>query len=56
MPPDASYDLLVARPDLVEMQVFDTARHTKLWNYDQDRWSAAIAAWLERRDLGRQPV
>ncbi len=56
VPPDASYDLLVARPDLVEMQVFDTARHTKLWNYDQDRWSAAIAAWLERRDLGRQPV
>ena len=39
VPSDASHDLVVARPDLVEMQVFEVARHTKLWNYDQERWS-----------------
>ncbi len=51
VPSDASHDLVEARPDLVELQVFDTARHTKLWNYDQDRWSTAIGDWLRRHDL-----
>ncbi|MFT4281086.1 alpha/beta hydrolase family protein [Microbacterium sp.] len=55
VPPDASYDLVAARPDLVEMQTFCVARHTKLWNYDQDRWSRSITAWLERHDLVPQP-
>jgi hypothetical protein len=41
----------VARPDLVEMQVFEVARHTKLWNYDQERWSDSIRRWLERQGL-----
>ena len=40
-----------ARPDLVELQVFTTARHTKLWNYDQQRWTDAIGDWLRRHDL-----
>jgi uncharacterized protein len=52
VPSDASHDLVVARPDLVELQVFEVARHTKLWNYDQERWSASILSWLERHDLG----
>lgn len=51
VPSDASHDLVVARPDLVELQVFDVARHTKLWNYDQERWSRSIRSWLERHDL-----
>ncbi|ALJ20424.1 alpha/beta hydrolase family protein [Microbacterium sp. No. 7] len=51
VPSDSSHDLVVARPDLVEFQVFDTARHTKLWNYDQDRWVEVIAQWLERHAL-----
>ena len=51
VPSDASHDLVVARPDLVEMQVFEVARHTKLWNYDQERWSDSIRLWLERHDL-----
>jgi uncharacterized protein len=50
-PSDASHDLVVARPDLVELQVFEVARHTKLWNYDQDRWSESIGRWLERQGL-----
>ncbi|GAA1912054.1 alpha/beta fold hydrolase [Microbacterium aoyamense] len=49
VPSDASHDLVVARPDLVELQVFEVARHTKLWNYDQQRWSDSIRAWLTSR-------
>ena len=44
VPSDASHDLVVARPDLVELQVFEIARHTKLWNYDQERWTASMTA------------
>jgi alpha-beta hydrolase superfamily lysophospholipase len=51
VPSDASHDLVVARPDLVEMQVFEVARHTKLWNYDQERWSESIRMWLQRHGL-----
>src|SRR6478736_1801898 len=51
VPSDASHQLAVRRPDLVEMQVFEVARHTKLWNYDQDRWSESIRSWLDRHGL-----
>ena len=51
VPSDASHDLVAARPDLVEMQVFEVARHTKLWNYDQERWSSSIGAWLTAQGL-----
>lgn len=53
VPSDASHDLVVARPDLVDLIVFDIARHTKLWNYDQERWSTAIRSWLGRHGLSR---
>ena len=56
VPSDASHDLVVARPDLVEMQVFDVARHTKLWNYDQARWSTSIGSWLERQGITAVPA
>jgi alpha-beta hydrolase superfamily lysophospholipase len=46
VPSDASHDLVAARPDLVELQVFQVARHTKLWNYDQERWSESIRSWV----------
>ncbi|MBB2976988.1 alpha-beta hydrolase superfamily lysophospholipase [Microbacterium endophyticum] len=51
VPSDASHDLATARPDLVEMNVFDTARHTKLWNYDSQRWERTIRAWIQERDV-----
>lgn len=54
VPSDASHDLVVARPDLVELIVFEVARHTKLWNYDQERWSSAIRSWLARHHLGSE--
>ncbi len=56
VPSDASHDLAAARPDLVELQSFAVARHTKLWNYDQQRWTAAITSWLERAGLTRDAV
>lgn len=51
VPSSASHRLAEARPDLVELQAFTTARHTKLWNYDQQRWTDAIEDWLARHDL-----
>lgn len=51
VPSIASHRLAEARPDLVELQVFTTARHTKLWNYDQERWTDAIRDWVRRLDL-----
>ncbi|QOC25555.1 alpha/beta fold hydrolase [Microbacterium hominis] len=51
VPSSASHRLTAARPDLVDLQVFRTARHTKLWNYDQQRWTDAIGDWLRERDL-----
>jgi len=46
VPSTASRALAVARPDIVTFVEFTTARHTKLWNYDADRWNATISGWL----------
>ncbi|MFT3799084.1 alpha/beta hydrolase family protein [Microbacterium sp.] len=51
VPSSASHRLAQTRPDLVELQAFTTARHTKLWNYDQQRWTDAIGDWLRAHDL-----
>lgn len=51
VPSDASHDLVVARPDLVRLEVFSTARHAKLWNYDQERWTRAISQFVEDQGL-----
>jgi pimeloyl-ACP methyl ester carboxylesterase len=47
VPPTASRALATARPDIVSYEEFTVARHTKLWNYDPDRWNNAIAGWLK---------
>ena len=47
VPATASTALAAARPDIVTYEEFRTARHTKLWNYDRDRWNGAIASWLD---------
>ena len=47
VPADASHALQAARPDLVTMPTFHVARHTKLWNYDQTGWTAAITDWVK---------
>jgi len=46
VPAGPSWELAAARPDLVTPVPFEQARHCRLWNYDQQRWSAAITAWL----------
>jgi alpha-beta hydrolase superfamily lysophospholipase len=51
VPITGSAALAEARPDLVRLERFDTARHTKLWNYDEGHWSAAIETWLDEHDL-----
>ncbi|MCD2169857.1 alpha/beta fold hydrolase [Microbacterium sp. JC 701] len=53
VPSDASHALAAARPDLVTMETFTVARHTKLWNYDEMRWTAAIRDWVRAQDLTR---
>lgn len=54
VPADASHALAAARPDLVTMETFEVARHTKLWNYDESRWTGAIRAWVRERGLSRE--
>lgn len=47
VPSDPSVALARTRPDLVDFVRFDTARHTKLWNYAPARWEAAVSTWLD---------
>ncbi|WP_350349756.1 alpha/beta fold hydrolase [Agromyces sp. G08B096] len=56
VPIDGARRFAAARPDLVEFEVFQGARHTKLWNHDPERWSRLIGAWLERRRVSAAPL
>jgi alpha-beta hydrolase superfamily lysophospholipase len=55
VPSTASHALAEARPDLVTFEVFDVARHTKLWNLDPERFEGAISGWLDRHRLAGPP-
>jgi len=46
VPPDASRELALLRPDLVTYEEFTEARHAKLWNYDPERFDRVITDWL----------
>ncbi|HEX4444035.1 MAG TPA: alpha/beta fold hydrolase [Galbitalea sp.] len=48
VPPYASRELALLRPDIVTFDEFTVARHAKLWNYDPDRFTSDIATWLNR--------
>ncbi|WP_235451458.1 S9 family peptidase [Yonghaparkia sp. Root332] len=50
VPIDASLALADARPDLVTLERFARARHTRLWNLDPERWEGVIRAWISRLD------
>lgn len=52
VPIDGSRRLAQARPDLIEFEVFEGARHTKLWNHDPERWTGLVSSWLERSMQG----
>ncbi len=49
VPATASRALAFARPDIVTYEEFHVARHTKLWNFDRERWEGAIREWISRR-------
>jgi pimeloyl-ACP methyl ester carboxylesterase len=51
VPAHALHALAAARPDLVTMPAFSIARHTKIWNYDQIGWTAAITEWMSANDF-----
>lgn len=42
----SSRALAEMRPDIVTFVPFSVARHTKLWNYDPERWTDSIRSWL----------
>jgi len=46
VPATASRELARLRPDIVTYNEFTVAGHTRLWNYDAERWNRAIAGWL----------
>ncbi len=50
IPVTASEQLADARPELVTFERFAVGRHTKLWNYDPERWEGAVRDWLSRLD------
>lgn len=47
VPVTASRALARARPDLVTYRPWRVARHTKLWNYDPERFRSEITEWLK---------
>lgn len=51
VPSGPSEALALARPDLVELVLFEGARHTRLWNDDPERWEGAVERWLGSRGL-----
>lgn len=46
VPSTASHALAVARPDIVTFEEFAGAAHTKLWNFDRERWEGAVRRWI----------
>lgn len=55
VPADASRALALLRPDIVAYDEFTVARHAKLWNFDETRWTTAIGQWLTALDAADQP-
>lgn len=53
VPSEASHGLADARPELVRLVSYSEARHTKLWNYDEERWRGYLLSWLRERGLGQ---
>ena len=51
VPSGPSEQLAAARPDLVTLPQWTTARHTKEWNTDPDRWDAQLAAFVAGQRL-----
>lgn len=52
VPSGPSTALAALRSDIVTYRRWTTARHTRLWNYDPDRWRADITEWLDLLGAG----
>ena len=46
VPAGPSLALAAARPDVVTLEPWDTARHCKEWNLDTERWERVVADFL----------
>ena len=46
VPAQRSIDLAAARPDLVQLETWQVARHCKEWNVDQQRWERLVEAFV----------
>jgi uncharacterized protein len=49
VPIDGSRRLATVRADLVQFEVFDEAKHTRLWNHYPERWTGLLRDWLGAR-------
>lgn len=56
VPSTGSRALAEARSDIVTLVPFDVALHTKLWNYDEAKWTGAIAEWLGAKIPAETPA
>lgn len=54
VPSSGSELLAELRPDLVTLELFERADHTRLWNLDPDRWDTVISNWLNDQGLSSQ--
>jgi len=52
VPVTGSRSLATSRDDIVTFVPFGVARHTKLWNYDRQRWNSTISTWLAELPQG----
>lgn len=50
VPSAGSWALAALRPDIVTFVPFAGAGHTRLWNYDEERWQQAISSWVSELD------
>lgn len=54
VPAAASAELAARRPDIVTYHRWHGAHHTRLWNYDPERWSAQLEEWLAALPFSRR--
>ncbi|MET1063569.1 MAG: alpha/beta fold hydrolase [Arthrobacter sp.] len=54
VPYGPSAALAEKNPEMVTFETFASARHTKEWNVDPERWERLVAAWLGQQLAPRQ--
>ena len=49
VPVAPSLELAKRNPEMVTLETFRHARHTKEWNVDPERWERAVRTWLREQ-------